>query len=510
MNGDQQTTQYTCPNCGFSLAFDPASGHLVCSACGSAFAVAANPAPPVPPAPPAAGGSAVAAPASAGDDLSAANCPSCGAGIVILTETLAATKCVYCRSPLVLAGRLADESRPDTVVPFAVSRAQAEMTFRQWLAKKRYAPEAFRDPNILSQIEGVYFPYFAVSGEVSSRLEASLGQRSEPAAGTDDSSTPRPVLHAIVEGEAAVEDLPCRALRTIRTDRMMPGLLPYDLRHQAPFSAQYLAGFRAERPDVSFEEAAPGAERGLDIAARQAFASDLLRQDASTRSIHVWGESRVTRWHYRMTLLPVWMVYLMTADGEPAYLGVNGQTGAAAGVLPVDTAKLKRHVNAIMLGAIGLGLMIAVPFALSGLLGGEGGEADAVFAWAFSGFALAAFGFIGFIGFAISRGLRASVIAGYRAPSWSDPLRPGTSRTLRLRRLELREVPAGRLSRDVGAGMARVDTVEFHRREDGSGAELADWDGRNTTTYQRASDVFRKDRGVGGGGAVAAPSLGWP
>ena len=51
-------------------------------------------------------------------------CPSCGAEIVT-TDTTAATECFYCHNPVVLAGRLSGDFKPDCVIPFEISKEKA-------------------------------------------------------------------------------------------------------------------------------------------------------------------------------------------------------------------------------------------------------------------------------------------------------------------------------------------------------------------------------------------------
>lgn len=66
-------------------------------------------------------------------------CPSCGAQIVT-DATTAATFCYYCHNPVVLGGRLEGKFLPDQVIPFAVSREDAEKGFKDYVCKKKFVP----------------------------------------------------------------------------------------------------------------------------------------------------------------------------------------------------------------------------------------------------------------------------------------------------------------------------------------------------------------------------------
>lgn len=69
-------------------------------------------------------------------------CPSCGAQIVT-DATTAATFCYYCHNPVVLGGRLEGKFLPDQVIPFSVSREDAEKGFKDYVCKKNLSRVPF-------------------------------------------------------------------------------------------------------------------------------------------------------------------------------------------------------------------------------------------------------------------------------------------------------------------------------------------------------------------------------
>ena len=75
------------------------------------------------------------------------SCPSCGAEIVT-DATTAATFCYYCHNPVVLSGRLEGKYLPDRVIPFQVSRKEAEKRFLEYVGKKKFVPRAFFNKKI--------------------------------------------------------------------------------------------------------------------------------------------------------------------------------------------------------------------------------------------------------------------------------------------------------------------------------------------------------------------------
>ena len=98
-------------------------------------------------------------------------CPSRGAQIVT-DETTAATFCYYCHNPVVLAGRLEGQFRPDYVIPFQIDRQKAGEIFSQWIGRKKYVPETFYNKKQIESMSGVYFPYWLYSCRVDGELDA--------------------------------------------------------------------------------------------------------------------------------------------------------------------------------------------------------------------------------------------------------------------------------------------------------------------------------------------------
>lgn len=166
---------FKCPNCGGELIFDPATQKYKCEYCNSLFTQEELDA-----MKPMQGGEpdAVAQEQEGGeraDETAAAeqtageresepegeavyySCPSCGAEIVT-DATTAATFCYYCHNPVVLGKRLEGTYLPNKIIPFEISREEAEKKFLDFVGKKKYVPKAFFDKKQIESMTGVYFP----------------------------------------------------------------------------------------------------------------------------------------------------------------------------------------------------------------------------------------------------------------------------------------------------------------------------------------------------------------
>ena len=225
---------YKCPNCNGGLMFDPASQKYHCEYCLSDFTQEEldHPESGSPE-------SGYAEPDAAGTQPVLYTCPSCGAQIVT-DNTTAATFCYYCHNPVVLAGRLEGEFRPDYVIPFRIDRQKAEEIFSQWIGRKRYVPEAFYNKKQIESMSGVYFPYWLYSCRVDGELDAQGTMlRTWDTAGMRYTETK--IYDVKRQGTMEVDHVARNGLRKANR-QLVDSVLPYRMNEKENFSMGYLSG----------------------------------------------------------------------------------------------------------------------------------------------------------------------------------------------------------------------------------------------------------------------------
>lgn len=348
---------YKCPNCDGGLAFDPASQKYHCEYCLSDFSQTeldelqpdhvegpANEQRP--------DNEQRQDPEYKGSRAVLYTCPSCGAQIVT-DDTTAATFCYYCHNPVVLAGRLEGTFEPDYVIPFKIDRKRAEEIFSQWIAKKRYVPEAFYNKNQVESMSGVYFPYWLYGCRVDGELDAKGTKlRTWDTAGMR--YTERQIYDVKRQGTMAVDHVARGGLRKANR-QLVDGVLPYQMADKKKFSMGYLSGFLAENRDMEKEQFAVDVQTEVKQFALQSLQS----QAGSYNSMEVKRREADIRdeiWSY--ALLPVWTLTYNDKDrGKIYYFALNGQTGKVCGKLPVDTRKLTMLFLSIFLPLLTLFLI---------------------------------------------------------------------------------------------------------------------------------------------------------
>ena len=318
---------YKCPACGGYLTFEPDGGQWTCPFCHSSYQegdlLAKEKA---------REGSA-AAPGPEGAQV-VYHCPSCGSEIVT-DETTVATNCYYCHSPVVLQGKLADDMRPDSVLPFTIDREKAAEAFLDWTRRKRFVPRGFFSAAKLRQVSGVYYPHFVTDCEAEGAIDGE-GRNISVA------DTPKYVVtstrhyHVRREGRLRFRGIMRPALSS--ADRKLSdGIHPFPLEDAKPFAGAYLSGFLAERRDLDADSIREDVEREV-----RSYVEPLLADDLHYDSYDVDASARLENSATRYVLLPTWVItYPDRRDPlHPYYYAMNGCTGEVCGKLPIDRKKL--------------------------------------------------------------------------------------------------------------------------------------------------------------------------
>jgi DNA-directed RNA polymerase subunit RPC12/RpoP len=132
---------YKCPSCGAPLSFNIDSQAWDCKYCGSRVTMSeientdiAGPDVPEP----------EPVYEALDEDIKAFECPSCG-GHIITDANTAATFCVYCHNPAIIASRLRDDRRPDWIIPFKLKKDEAVAAVQKLCKRKPLLPKEFRE-----------------------------------------------------------------------------------------------------------------------------------------------------------------------------------------------------------------------------------------------------------------------------------------------------------------------------------------------------------------------------
>lgn len=328
---NNQTVAYQCPCCGAGLAFDPEKQKFACEFCLSEFDEGELEA--------AGAGEAAAKQAEADADycghMNVYACPNCGAEVVV-DEDSAADFCYYCHNPIVLSGRLAGQMRPHKVVPFRITREEAEETFLAWCRKKWFLPKDFTSSEHAAKIRGVYYPFWVTDADANTSIRAeAVNRRSWRMGDYIYTETKRYDIERA--GNIHFEDIVTCALSDA-DKHMLEGILPYPSEDLTDFSMPYLSGFMAKKRDIERDTLTPEVRSRMTAYTKTLLSGTV---NGSYDSLNVEStQVNITASHWEYALLPIWILTYTDKHGKVYTFAINGSTGKIYGELPVSYPKL--------------------------------------------------------------------------------------------------------------------------------------------------------------------------
>ena len=121
-------------------------------------------------------------------------------------------------------------------------------------------------------------------------------------------------------------------------DDLMESIEPYDFSDAVDFQTAYLAGYLADKYDVSAEQSVEKANARVKKSTEEVFASTVHGYetvDVEISNIRLHGGTA------KYALYPVWLLNT-TWNGNKYTFAMNGQTGKFVGDLPVDKAAVRK------------------------------------------------------------------------------------------------------------------------------------------------------------------------
>ena len=279
-------------------------------------------------------------------------CKEC-AGEIIGGETDASTKCPFCGNNVVMKEQFAGDLRPDYVLPFATTVEDAKAAYRNHIKSKKLVPKMFFEESHIDEIRGVYVPFWLFDATVDARL---LCKCSKVKNWNDNKFQYQETSDFDVSRRAqlAFEGVPVDASKDM-ADELMESLEPFDQSKKKPFNTGYLAGFLANRYDVSVEESASRARERITKSAVDTMQTTVTGYN----SVRVLDSAyNMKQFRHSYALYPVWLLST-TFQGTRYLFAMNGQSGAFIGDLPTDNAQATKYFFGIAAVLFVVGLAIS-------------------------------------------------------------------------------------------------------------------------------------------------------
>ena len=277
------------------------------------------------------------------DGLRTYVCKSCGGEIVGDANT-AATSCPFCDNPIVMMGQFSGSLKPDLVIPFKLDKKAAKEGLMKHLTGKRLLPKIFKDQNHIDEIKGVYVPFWLFDTDVDAKVRYKATKiRTWSDSDYNYTQTSYYMVHR--GGSVGFEYVPVDG-STKMADDLMESIEPFNCGEAVDFQTAYLAGYLADKYDVTAEESIDRANERVKKSTEQAFAETVIGYDT------VVAENTSVQFHggkAKYALYPVWLLNT-TWNGNKYTFAMNGQTGKFVGNLPTDKGAYVRWFVGLTVG----------------------------------------------------------------------------------------------------------------------------------------------------------------
>ncbi len=277
--------------------------------------------------------------------------------------TTTATECPYCGSPTILPDRIAGGVKPEWVVPFKVSREEAQKKFEDYFNGKRMLPNVFRNSaNRIAEMKKMYVPYWLFDCDARADV-VYQGTKKKQKDGAEV------VEHYAIRraGSMRFEAIPVNAGGKLDA-RISESLEPYDFTQAVPFQPAVLSGALADRADIPAEQcegrAVERVKKSMENAVRNTVRG---YDDLTVKRRNVWSENGVVT----PALMPVWLITTQKEENgqQKTYtFAVNGQTGELTCDVQPDSKKKFGWFAATFAGVTAGGYLLLVLLRLLNVL----------------------------------------------------------------------------------------------------------------------------------------------
>ena len=280
-------------------------------------------------------------------------CNSCG-GEIVGDATTGATACPFCDNPIVMQEQFDGVMRPDYVIPFKLDKKAAKEGFKRHLQGKKLLPSVFKDEAHIEEIKGIYVPFWLFDTEAQANMRY-RGTRLRTWSDRNYIYTETKFYSIHRGGSLEFAGVPVDGSSKM-SDDLMESIEPFDLKDKVDFQTAYLAGYLADKYDVSSEESVGRANERIRRSTERAFA-ETVQGYASVVPEH--SSIQLKNGQAKYTLCPVWILNTVWKDQRYVF-AMNGQTGKFVGDLPVDKKAYWKYF--FRAGATGSAISLALFF----------------------------------------------------------------------------------------------------------------------------------------------------
>ena len=348
-----KTAANKCPKCGAELKYDIETGNLKCDHCGERVVLD--------------DGGAVQRRAMTAEitknheqwqEGAVFRCDNCGAKGVLDKKSLS-KHCAFCGSSHIVSTSELAGIKPDSVIPFQITKEKARERFFKWIKSKFFAPNKLKRIDKDEQFNCLYSSSWAFSANTNTRYSGTLGRtetRTRTVNGRTQTTTHVRYFRVSGDIQQTYRDFFVQSGDQIKPNTFNK-LKPFNLSFLKVYRQEYLAGIVAEHYtrtiDVCFNDFENFVRRDIRNKIMRKHNADVVQ----SLTLNIAYNDKA----FNYVLLPVYIANY-TYNTKLYNFYVNGTNGKVVGKYPKSGWK-------IFFTVLGIGLLIGAAAAAIALLG---------------------------------------------------------------------------------------------------------------------------------------------
>ena len=341
-----------CPNCGYTLAYNPKDKMLHCAACNNKYPIDSK------------GGTLESKELSFDQvlknlgsrqkDIPIMKCNECGASIQIGNQNTVSLTCPYCGSNKCIKENVhSSYIEVAGLIPFTFDEAEALNTFNEWMSHRKYLPRAFKTHKLAPTFYPIYIPYYTFDANTVTNYTGARGDDYTVSVTVRDSDGNTHTEQETrtdwtnVSGRVSrnFDDVFVIASKDDSSNTHIRRISNFNLhRDGIEFNPDFLLGYYAQTADIpptqGFLEAKVKMENRID--------SDIRRDIGGDHQRSYTANTKYSNVTCKQVMLPIYNG-IYTYNGKKYIFALNGQTKAIYADRPYSGWKIFLTIFIIVL-----------------------------------------------------------------------------------------------------------------------------------------------------------------
>jgi hypothetical protein len=269
----------------------------------------------------------------------------------VLDKREIAHVCPFCGSPSVVERTEIDALKPNAVLPFVLTKAQASEIACKWAKKRLFSPKKFKTFFLPEEINGVYLPAFTFDADTYSVYRGELGEHYTVTVhrdGKEETETRTRYFHVSGEYREFFDDIAVSATDVV-PESTMKKVMRCDYHNCVEYKEDFLYGFSAMLYTKSGEACWADAQKQAEREIRRGI---LAKYNYDTvEYLHV--KTSYSNRTYKYLLLPIYLGNYKYKEKSYSFY-INGRSGKLKGKAPVSPARVSIAVVSGLVLAVGV------------------------------------------------------------------------------------------------------------------------------------------------------------